>query len=273
MFNWTANTLYWLLFSQVIITLLIVPYIVRTNFTEFAKKYGGTQYPNAKDAIDGFLKKNMFLFNIVVFTLFIFAFCIVSYAAINQDALFNWDNQIGAAVLFLLAALPIIIMGGIQNRFFSILSNFSEGKRNATLKARGVWDFISAPMIILIVSGHLSVIGTVIYFGIYPFSGFAGYTNLLALVFLDFVFIISIYFIMNNKRLAMIKDPNQRVLILQNAINFNVIIWGFALFYLCLSLWVSGLALPAYKFYAQSVYFHSLFLMMAFMSKMPKTFC
>lgn len=272
MFEWTNSSTYWLMFSQVIITLIVVPMIIRKNFIKFAHKYGLTQYPKAADAIAGHLDKTLGWYRWLVLVLFCLGFCIVAHAAIYQLELFDWDDQAGLNVLLFIALLPVFAMNYIQSKFFSLLAHYNDGKRSATLKARGVWDFLSKPMIFLVLSGQLAVIASVIYFLNNPFHNFGGWLNLLGLAFMDAVFIISIYFIMNNKRLAMIKDPNQRIITQQNAINFNVIIWIVALYYLCISLWVMGLDLAQYKIYAQILYFHFMFLMVAYISRVPKSF-
>jgi len=36
MFDWISNTTDWLFFSEVIITLVVVPMIIRNNFIDFA---------------------------------------------------------------------------------------------------------------------------------------------------------------------------------------------------------------------------------------------
>ncbi|GAC30539.1 hypothetical protein [Brumicola pallidula] len=272
MFDWISNTTYWLFFSQAIITLVVVPMIIRNNFIDFARRYGMTQYPNAKNAIEDYLLSNIRIFKIVAAGLFLLSFAIVSHAAVNQAELFSWDNQAGLSCLFFIAIIPVLVMAAIQKRFFSLLADYSDGKRVATLKVRGVRDFISKPMILFIFSGQFLFIGSVFYFVNHPFDGFGGYLNLLGLAFLDSIFIITIYFTMNNKRLAMIKDPNQRFVGQQNAISVNVTIWIVALYYLCLTLWISGLDLLSYRIFMQSLYIHLMFLMVAFASKLPASF-
>jgi hypothetical protein len=137
MFDWISNTTYWLFFSQVIITLIVVPMIIRNNFIDFARRYGMTQYPNAKNAIEDYLLSNISIFKIVAGGLFLLSFAIVAYAAVNQAELFSWDNQAGLTCLFFIAIIPVLVMAAIQKRFFSLLADYSDDKRVATLKVRG----------------------------------------------------------------------------------------------------------------------------------------
>lgn len=94
----------------------------------------------------------------------------------------DWDDgpaEALASVYFLVAHLPLALFLWLGVRFNKEHKrSLLEGKRKATLKRRGLFDFISPVVVACAVSSYFLFAAFVIYIQQRPFPGFAGFINL-----------------------------------------------------------------------------------------------
>jgi hypothetical protein len=92
----------------------------------------------------------------------------------------DWDDgpvEALVAVYFAVQmALPLCLLAWRGVRCSKVLKHLlAEGKRKAVLQRRGLFDFVSPPIVLLAVVSYFLFAGFVIYIELNPFPGFAGY--------------------------------------------------------------------------------------------------
>lgn len=247
--DWFTLTFNMTVVLQFLITAIVVPILLsklyRTRIAELETSNG--LYESSK--------KRLVAFQASAAIMAILICGVIGQAILNKQELFNWDNQAGLTVLFLLAYLPILVLMQLEKQ----LNVSSLSVRKASL-IRQTWrDFIPTGAIALIVISQLSFVATTIYFVYHPFEGFAGLANLIGLVFIDAVMIGAIAYCLNGRFLQGIEDFDERTSAKQVGVNINLFIWILAVFHISLSLWLAGLDMRQFSLILQSFYFQICF--------------
>jgi hypothetical protein len=261
---------YLIIITQVLVTLLLVPFLSIKILKKAALSYGVRVFPKATSDVYQFIKGASKRLWSAAGLLFVLASVIVGHAVVKQTELFNWDNQAGLMVLYLLAMIPVVVMYFMHKRLFDILKVHAGPKRSASLKPRKLKDFISWRLATAVCIANIVFIGTVTYFTQSPFDGFAGYGNLIGLVFLNALFAVVIWTVFNDKKSGTFANPYHRDAFKRKAIHINLVILALALFHISLSMWVSGTALNEYKLLTQSVYLQIVLVITAHTLTLPK---
>ncbi|GAB3002726.1 hypothetical protein [Psychrosphaera aestuarii] len=246
---------------QVVITTVLIPINVKGQFSQYLLSFSEEAYPQLYTASSEVIKKYLSYYLTLSFVISLSSFYLIYLSISNQQELFNWDNQSGIIVLFVMSLLPFFFLIFINKKFFQLLKDFSSNKRSASLTHRRWQDFISTPSIILLGLGHLLFITVNSYFQQFPFQGYAGYTNYLGLLFLDTVNVITIALIVRGKNLAQLKSEHKKRLFQAKAINVNVTIWIIAVYYITMTLILAGAELRDFSLIMQSVYFIFVYIM------------
>jgi len=261
---------YWFMFLQVIVTMLIFPAFAFMRFSRIANAYCQAYYPSAKTDVERYKARcSRYIFSTASLC-FLAGIAIVGRAFFTSSELFNWDNQAGMIVLFLIAMVPVAVITFVQKGVFTLLKQHAGSKRSASLRVQNWQDFFSKPLILLLIGGQFIFVGTIMYFVNHPFEGFAGYSNLFGLVILNAVFAASSYVIFHSKKLSAVQAPEQRFAIKVRAVRVNLIIWLVAIYYLSLSTWIAGLQIEGLKLLTQSFYFQLIIFLTAYTLSLPK---
>ncbi|MFT5278161.1 MAG: hypothetical protein ACI8VI_001803 [Granulosicoccus sp.] len=271
MFDWLTQSNYLLMFMQVLITLLLVPLFSFKRLSQIAKEYGVKTYPSAKADVEDYLQKASKTYKTTVAVFLILAIAIVLHAATKQIELFDWDDQSGLTILYLIAMVPVIVMVFIHKKLFGVLKKHEGSKRSASLKAKQWIDYLSRPIVAMVLVGQITLIATVVYFVSDPFDGFAGYVNLLGLLVLDVVFIGIFVVVYRDNNMFGIQNPDHRDALKRRVIQVNMLIWILATLQISLSMWVSGSGLLEYKLAVQSLYLQVILVITAFALTLPKS--
>lgn len=271
MSNWLTQSNYLMMLLQVLVTLLFVPILSFKMLSSVANNYGVTCYPNATHDVKAWLKKAGKMYLSIVSIALALAAWMVLHAMINGIELLNWDDQSGLMVLFFLAMVPVVVMVLMHRKLFAIFKQHAGSVRSASLRVRIWQDYISLPLLLLIILANILFIGTVMYFVNHPFEGFAGYTNLLGLAVIDTIFIFIIFAVYRDNKTNSHNDPEQRDALKKRAIHINMLILAIAISHISLSMWIQGSGLGAYKILAQSMYFQLILVVTAFAFTLPKS--
>lgn len=270
MFESMIQNGYWYMFMQVVVTLLLLPIYSFKRLSDSTNAYCESFYPVAKSDMQRYKAQRAKVLFAVTLVCFLVAFSIVLHANIHAIELFNWDNQAGLLILFLIAMIPVITIVLIQKRMFSLLKKYADGKRTASLHQQKWQDYFSIPMFLILVGGQFLFVGTVSYFVNHPFDGFAGYGNLVGLLIVNAIFVAICYATFNSKLMATIKLPEQRVAIKVKAVKVIMIIWIVAVYQLSASMWISGLELKQLNLFTQSLYIQFTVFLTAYSTVLPK---
>ena len=266
-----VENLYLLMFIQVVVTTSLVPNIALLYLSRNSIKYCVSNCPNALTDLRSLLARGSLVFKLLSVVTLSIGLYIVWHAFDNQIELFNWDNQAGITVLFVFSLVPTMWVLRIQNEIFSLFYEHGGSIRTASLKVTSWISIISRPLLVLLIVGHLIYVSSVLHFVLHPFPGYAGIFNLLGLLFIDCVFVWACYFSFNNKKIAAINDSEYRALIRLKNVRFNLIAWVVALYYLSLSLWLSGIELKDVGLMVQSLYFQLVVVLAMLISILPRS--
>ncbi|WP_223789756.1 hypothetical protein [Marinicella meishanensis] len=123
-----------------------------------------------------------------------------------ETELFGWDNQGGLTVYFLWQYLPFAYLGaqGVKHHQMMRLLNTKQ-QRSASLLPRRLRDHVTPLWQALIAATLLAYIGTVVYMAQNPFTGFAGYWNILFVLGLNAFFAVLLHFQIKGRK----TDPHQ----------------------------------------------------------------
>ncbi|GLR70572.1 hypothetical protein [Agaribacter marinus] len=270
MFEWLTQNQYFIISMQVLVTMLIVPIMSSRLLTSITFNYGLKTFPDASAELKAFLVSAKKVFWTLVVFIFCFSCALVIHAMVNNTELLNWDNQSGLMVLYLLSMLPIITMSLMHRRLFKVLKAYSGSKRTASLRPRLLKDFVSRPLLAMIVAANLLFVITVLYFVQHPFDGFAGYANLVGLIVLDILFTVIIVVVFKDNKSGAFAKPEQRDAFKRKAIHINMLILALALFHISLSIWVAGTDLREYKLLTQSLFLQLVLVITAATLTLPK---
>lgn len=271
MSDWLTQINYSMMVIQVIVTLVLVPILSYRLLLSIANNYGTSRFPNASDDVKLWLNKaSRQYWNVVAITLLI-AGGSVLHAILNNSELLNWDDQIGLMVLYLIAMIPVIVMVLLHKALFGIFKKHVGNKRSAFLKVRTWQEYISKPLVALVMSANIVFVATVFYFTQQPFDGFAGFYNLIGLFVINLIFIAIIFAVYRDNKTNALQQPEQRKALKKRSINVNLFILALALFHISLSMWIQGSDLVTYKVLVQSVYFQVILVISAFSLTLPKS--
>ena len=104
----------------------------------------------------------------------------------------GWDDGfVGGLVTlyFFVQASPILVGGLYELRYKKLLERLLEGKRTATLKRRGLFDFVSPFAVSLAALSYCVFVACVFYAARHPFPGFGGPLANIAIVTLGHLFL------------------------------------------------------------------------------------
>lgn len=264
------QNIYWFMFMQVIVTLLIIPIFSFKRFSNIANTYCNAYYPSAKHDVEDYKSVSIKRLATSVFLCFVIGIAIVVHATVNSTELFNWDNQAGMSILFLLAMIPVAIMAFVQKGLFTLLKQHTGSKRTASLSPQKWLDYYSKFLLFLLIIGQFVFIGTIVYFAKNPFDGFAGYANLIGLLIINLVFIATSFVLYRSKRMGAIQQPEQRKAIKTKALRINTIVWLVAIYHLSISMWIAGLQLEGLKLLTQSLYLQVIIFLTAYTLSLPR---
>jgi cbb3-type cytochrome oxidase subunit 3 len=271
MSDWLTQTNYSMMVLQVIVTLVLVPILSYRLLLSTANNYGISRFPNASDDVKLWLKRASRQYWSVVAISLLIAGGIVLNAIFNNSELLNWDDQSGLMFIYLLAMIPVIIMALLHKALFGVFKKHAGNKRSAFLKVRTLQEYISKPLVALVISANIVFVATVLYFKQQPFDGFAGLYNLIGLVVINLIFIAVIFAVYRDNKTNALQQPEKRNALKKRSININLLILALALFHLSLSMWVQGSDLVTYKVLLQSVYFQVILVISAFSLTLPKS--
>jgi hypothetical protein len=269
MFDFIIQNNYWYMFVQVMVTLLIFPIVSFKRFVQTANAYCDAYYPGAKKDIEKYKAASVKKVLTIASLCLLVGIVVVLHASFNVTELFNWDDQAGLMVLFVLAMVPVATITFVQKGLFNVFKKHSGSKRSASLRQQKWQDLYHKPSVLLLVAGQFVFIGTVSYFANHPFLGFAGYINLAGLLLINGIFAASSYAIYRNNKMGAIQVHEQRQLIKARAVRVNLIVWIIAIYNLSFSMWIAGLGLNELKLILQSVYFQLIIFLTAYTLSIP----
>lgn len=270
MFDLMIQNVYWFMFMQVIVTFLVIPIVSFKRFAMIANAYCETYYPSAKSDVEDYKASRVKRLFIVCAVCFFIGISVVIHATVGTTELFNWDNQAGISVLFLLAMIPVAIMAFDQKGLFALLKQHSGSKRTASLSKQNWQEYYSKCLLSFLLVGQLVFIGTINYFAKNPFDGFAGYSNLVGLLIINLVFIATSVVLYRSKRMGAIQQPEQRKAIKIKALRINTIVWLVAIYHLSISMWIAGLQLEGLKLLTQTLYLQVILFLTAYTLSLPR---
>jgi hypothetical protein len=269
MIDWLQNSNYLVMSIQVVVTLLLVPIISFKRFNNTATSLGTEAYPSAEQDVKRCVKTASIYYWPLVGCAFVALAAMVGYAIYHSQELLNWDDQSGLMLMYLLAMIPVIVLTLFYKRLFTILKAHAGGKRTARLQPTSVMAYVSLPLFGMIVLANVIFIASVIHFSAQPFDGFAGYVNLLGLVFLDVVFAVIIFTVYRDNHSLSYLSPSMRDAFKRRAILINMVILLLALLHISLSLWVAGSELREFKIISQSIYLQVVLIITAIVLALP----
>ncbi|MDT0595743.1 hypothetical protein [Glaciecola petra] len=270
MFELLIQNVYWFMFMQVIVTLLVIPIMSFKRFDMIANAYCETYYPSAKSDVEVYKASRVKRLFIISAVCFLIGISVVMHATVSTTELFNWDNQAGMSILFLLAMIPVAIMAFDQKGLFALLKQHIGSKRKASLSPQKWQEYYPKGLLSLLLVGQLVFVSTIIYFAKNPFDGFAGYSNLIGLLIINLVFIATSLVLYRSKRMGAIQEPEQRKAIKIKAIKINTLVWLVAIYHLSISMWIAGLQLEGLKLLTQSVYLQLIIFLTAYTLSLPR---
>lgn len=262
---------YWFMFIQVVTTTWFMPMMLFVRLRNASNSYCREHAISAFDEVSSLLAGRYLMLKVLALLSLILGLVVVGHAYLSQTELFNWDNQAGLVVLFFIALIPGLWISKVQSEVIDTIFANSGSTRTASLVATPWTSYVSKTLIALLALGQLVFAVSVVYFVSNPFSGFAGYTNLFGLVVINLIFLAVCYFALTHKKLSAIEDPGHRHLLKVKNLRFNLIAWTVAVFYLSLSLWLSGLALKDYALLLQSFYFQFVVFLTLFTIALPNS--
>lgn len=271
MSDWFTQANHLMMVIQVVVTLVLVPIMSYKILLNIANNYGVHRYPKASTDVKQWLKTSGRTYWLTVFIILTVAGGIVLHAIFNGTELLNWDDQSGLMVMYLLSMIPVVVMVLMHKALFNIFKKHAGSKRTASLRVRNWRDYISVPLLGLIVIANIVLIATVLYFVVHPFDGFAGYVNLVGLAILDGLFIVIITLVYRNNKTHGLQQPEQRDALKKRAIHINMLILAIAIFNISMSMWIQGSELVNYKLLLQSLYFQVILVVTALSLTLPKS--
>jgi hypothetical protein len=269
--DWLPQANYLLMLMQVVVTLILIPVLSYYKLTSLALNFGVNRYPQAEDDVKYCLTRACKLYWRSVACILLVVGAMLIHAIFNGTELLNWDNQMGVMIMYFLAMIPVVVMVFIHKRLFSVFKQHAGSIRSASLRVRRWQDYIPMPLLIIIGIANLVFIATVEYFVNHPFEGFAGYGNLLGLLFINGFFFAITFSLYKGKKTQSYYHPEHSDVIKKRAIQINLLILAFALLHISLSIWVQGSQLVEYKLIVQSLYLQLMIGLSSLVLTLPKS--
>ena len=245
---------YWFMFMQVVMTTWFMPLMLFSRLRNVSNSYCRSHMSSESDEVSSLFVRRYLTLKIMTLLSLLLGLAMVGHAYFSGTELLDWDNQAGLVVLFFIALIPGLWISKVQLEVTDIIFVKSSSIRTANLVAVPWLSYISKTIIALLLLGQVLFVSSILYFIENPFRGFGGYTNLFGLFVMNLIFLVMCYFALTHKKLSTIEDPARRHLIKAKNLRSSLIAWTVAVFYLSLSLWLSGLALKGYTLLLQSLY-------------------
>jgi len=269
--NWLSQTNYMVMFLQVFITLVVVPFFTFKHFSNAVKQCSEHLATDDVTEVKQFRAKAATIYWTSVGFALGFTMIIVITAYLRKTELLNWDNQTGLMLLFLTAMLPLIIMLGLHKKLLNLFKEKGGRKRYASLDSNSFAKYVSRPLFALVGAANIAFTATVIYFSQAPFEGFAGYYNLIGQLILNGFFGIILFVIYKDNKSVNFSLPEHKKSVKKRAMNINLLVLALALFQITLMMWMQGTGLNEYKLIIQSFYFQLVLVLSAITFKLPRS--
>jgi len=246
---------------QISVTTVFVPLKIKSQFSKYLSFYTEEDHPALYTSSSKVIDYALRFYLLMSISIAVVSFYFLYSSFTNKQELFNWDNQSGIMVLFVMSLLPLFFLIFVNKRYFKLLKDHASKKRTASLVIRRWQDFIPKFSIALLVLGHILFVSVNQYFQQQPFDGFAGYVNYLGVIFLDTVNLVVISLIIKGKNLSQVNGEDKKRIFQARAIKINVTIWIIAIYYLVIALLLAGAELRDYALVIQSLYFVLIYVM------------
>jgi MFS family permease len=127
----------------------------------------------------------------------------------------DWDDgpveaRVGA--YFLLQALPMICIAVLSIRYGQLLERLLDAKRKATLKRRGLFDFVSPFTVALAALSYILFVAYVMVIAQDPFPGFAGpLANIIPITMVFALQAFGVYYLLYRRRVDPLETSESRI--------------------------------------------------------------
>lgn len=252
---WESNSLFYIIvLCQIVVTLVLVPRLIKANLVNSFKPYLDEQDERLKLSLEQALSKLIKHYLIICNLLTVITTSFVIQAWHAQTELLNWDNQAGVVLLSLMAASTIVFISVGLHKCRKITLQFSQNVRRASLKVRRWQDYLPYNLIAIIVLVQAALIGSVFYFMSNPFDGFGGAANFIGISVLNGIFIFCIANLLTKNSWPTGITEQQKHISKLRGIKISCLVWLLASIYLMISLWLSASALKDFQLLSQSIY-------------------
>ncbi len=127
----------------------------------------------------------------------------------------DWDDGPVEALVgayFMVQALPMLVIAVISIRYRKLLERLLDAKRKATLKRRGLFDFVSPFTVFVAALSYFLFVAYVMYIAQDPFPGFAGpLVNIIAMTLAFTLEAFVVYYLLYRRPLDPLETNESRV--------------------------------------------------------------
>jgi MFS family permease len=191
---------------QILVMSVLLPIWVARNAKAKAKDFPAARFAQLYPGVDLEKKRDLYLKVYLVANAVI---VMLGLALLDWFSEYlrrpDWDDgpveaRLGA--FFLVQALPMLWMAVLSLRYSKMLESLLDAKRKATLKRRGLFDFVSPFTVIVAVLSYFGFVAYVLYIAQNPFPGFAGpLPNILSMTLVFALQACAVYYLLYRKRL------------------------------------------------------------------------
>jgi type IV secretory pathway VirB2 component (pilin) len=246
---------------QILVTSVLLPAwfirYARTQTTRVPAERLAQLYPdvNVQQALEGYLTRYRAIITVIaVFGVLLFGWLI------NYMRGPNWDEGkvIFLAALYFLAAqlFPLLLFGWFAVKFNKAHKRtLPETKRTATLRRRGLFDFVPPFVVGFAVLSYLVFAAFIIYLRFHPFMGFAGLINLGAITLVYALNAITIYVVLYGKQKNELQTHTGRLQTMGMTVKTSVYSCILIVIFMSLNFSLRLLDLKSWEPFALSVFF------------------
>lgn len=137
----------------------------------------------------------------------------------------NWDAGVVGGMLttyFFLQCFPIMLIAWFTTRFDKLHRRlFPETKRKATLKRRGLFDFVPPFTVCLVVLAYFQFVAFMFYVARHPFPGFGGLFLNIGILSLGYILLGAVVmFLLYGKKISPLQTHPDRMRMIRGVANF-----------------------------------------------------
>lgn len=173
-----ANAFLAMFTLQILVMSALLPAWVVRSIRSKAKVFPAARFAQLSPGVDHLeaRERNLRLYRVSNAVIVLLGFALLGwfFSYLQRP---DWDDGPMEALVgayFLLQAVPMLCIAVLSFRYARLLESLLDAKRKATLKRRGLFDFVSPFTVFVAALSYLLFIAYVMYIARDPFPGFAG---------------------------------------------------------------------------------------------------